>query len=255
MTVLTTTAKAGPYAGSGTTGPFTVPFRFLDASHLRVIRTQAGVDATLAIGTDYTVTGVGASSGSVTLTAPLAVGQQLTVLRSVPATQEADYVPGDAFPAESHEEALDKLTMLTQQNAEELGRALKLPPSVTGVSTQTPAPLANGVIGWNEAGTGLTNLDRSVLATLVAYGSATADVFTGNGSQTLFALTNDPGVISNLDVSINGITLVPGIDYSWVSGTALTFTAAPPAASTILVRYAQGVPVGQIGNQDYGFIA
>jgi hypothetical protein len=132
MTVLSTTAKAGPYAGAGTTGPFAVPFRFLENSHLRVIRTStAGVDTDLVLTTDYTVTGAGASSGSVTLVAALAVGEKLTVIRSVPATQEADYVPGDAFPAESHEEALDKLTMLTQQNAEELSRTVRVRASST----------------------------------------------------------------------------------------------------------------------------
>jgi hypothetical protein len=130
MTVLTATAKAGPYAGAGTTGPFTVPFRFLEAAHLRVIKTSvAGVDADLVLSTDYTVSGAGGSSGSVTLVAALAVGEKLTVVRNVPATQEADYVPGDAFPAESHEEALDKLTMLTQQNAEEISRSIRVPAS------------------------------------------------------------------------------------------------------------------------------
>jgi hypothetical protein len=132
MTVLTTIAKAGPYAGAGTTGPFTVPFRFLEASHLRVIRNVAGVDTVLTINTDYTVSGVGAASGSVTLIAALSVGQTLTVVRNVPATQEADYVAGDAFPAESHEVALDKLTMIAQQLAEEVGRSVKV--SVTSTT-------------------------------------------------------------------------------------------------------------------------
>jgi hypothetical protein len=61
----------------------------------------------------------------------LPVGQTLTVVRNVPATQDADYVVGDAFPAESHEEALDKLTMLSQQLQEEVSRSAKLPASNT----------------------------------------------------------------------------------------------------------------------------
>lgn len=149
MTVLTTTAKAGPYAGAGTTGPFTVPFRFLDASHLRVIKNVAGIESVLVLTTDYTVSGVGASSGSVTLTAALPVGQTLTVVRNVPATQDADYVPGDAFPAESHEEALDKLTMLVQQNVEELNRAAKLPASSTTDADALSAALLR--VDANEA--------------------------------------------------------------------------------------------------------
>jgi hypothetical protein len=149
MTVLTTTAKAGPYAGSGTTGPFTVPFRFLDASHLRVIRNVAGIETVLTLGTDYTVAGVGATSGSVTLVAALTSGQTLTVVRNVPATQDADYVAGDAFPAESHEEALDKLTMLTQQLQEEVARSAKLPASNTADADTLSAALLQ--VAGNEA--------------------------------------------------------------------------------------------------------
>jgi hypothetical protein len=255
MTVSSSSAKAGPYAGSGTTGPFSVPFRFLENSHLRVIRTTTGLDTDLTLTTDYTVSGAGAASGAVTLVTALAVGETLTIVRDVPATQEADYVANGPFPAESHEQALDKLTMLVQQNTEEIDRSLKLAPTVAGVSTAVPTPAAGRVIGWNNAGTGLTNVDPLLLSTLVAYGSANADVFTGDGVQTVFVLTNDPALIGNLDVSINGVTMVPGIDYTWVSGTTLTFTVAPPTASTVLVRYLQGVPIGQLGNQDYGFIA
>ena len=132
MTVATSTAKSGPYAGSGTTGPFTVGFRFLENAHIQVIRTSStGVDTTLALTTDYTVTGAGGASGSVTLVAALAVGQQLTIVRNVPFTQDADYVQNDAFPAESHERALDKLTMQTQQLLEAVNRAAKLPVTST----------------------------------------------------------------------------------------------------------------------------
>jgi len=159
MTVLTTIAKAGPYAGAGTTGPFTVPFRFLDAAHLRVIRNTAGVETVLALGTDYTVSGVGATSGTVTLVAPLPVGQTLTVVRNVPATQEADYVPGDSFPAESHEQALDKLTMITQQQQEQLGRAVIFPTTDESVSELPPADQRSlRVLGFDTNG-GLTTYD------------------------------------------------------------------------------------------------
>jgi hypothetical protein len=132
MTVSTSVYKAGPYAGSGTTGPFTVTFRFLANSHLRVIKTSTtGSETTLNLGVDYSVTGAGGASGTVTLTSPLLTGEKLTIVRNVPLTQETDYVFDDSFPAESHEQALDKLTMITQQLAEEVDRAVKVLPSST----------------------------------------------------------------------------------------------------------------------------
>ena len=144
MTVETTISKAGPYAGAGTVGPFPINFRFLEDSHLRAIKTDAsGVSSTISLNTDYSVTGAGtASGGTVMLTVPLPVGWKLTILRDVPATQEADYVENDPFPAESHERALDKLTMLVQQQGEAMGRALIVPPTDVAVSLELPSAAA-----------------------------------------------------------------------------------------------------------------
>lgn len=142
MTVSTTIAKSGPYAGAGTTGPFLVNFRFLQDNHLQVVKTNPdGIGADLSLTTDYTVSGAGNQTGSVTLTSPLDIGWSLTIIRSVPATQEADYVQNDAFPAESHERALDKLTMIAQQHFETLTRAVRAPIGDTAPSMFLPTVL------------------------------------------------------------------------------------------------------------------
>lgn len=256
MTVQTETSRSGPYAGSGTTGPFTVGFRFLDNTHLQVIRTSsAGVDSTLVITTDYSVSGAGGNSGTVTLVTALAVGERLTVIRDVPFTQLADYVDNDSFPAESHENALDLLTMQTQQNKETLDRSLTLPATVSGVSTELPSPESGSVIGWNAAGTELQNLSPQTIATIVAYGTAVGDLFSGTGAQTAFVLTQDPASINNLDVSIGGVAQRPGIDYSWSSGTTLTFTTAPVAGTNnVLVRYMQALAMGSGAASDIQYL-
>ena len=131
MTVTVSTSEAS-YAGNDVTVAFTVPFRFLDASHLAVMRKAAdGSSTTLTLNTDYTVAGVGNPTGTVTTTVAPATGTTLLILRDVPATQEKDYVEGDRFPAASHEDALDKLTMLYQQGDERNRRALTVPPGET----------------------------------------------------------------------------------------------------------------------------
>ena len=246
MTVQTETSRSGPYAGSGTTGPFTVGFRFLDNTHLQVIRTSsAGVDTTLVITTDYSVSGAGGSSGTVTLVSALASGETLTVIRGVPFTQLADYVDNDAFPAESHENALDLLTMQTQQNREVLDRSLTLPATTSGVSTELPVPEANKLIGWNETADALQNIDSGTLATIVAYGTASGDIFSGTGAQTVFTLGANPGALYNLDVSIGGVDQRPTLDYTWSDGTDLTFVTAPVAGTNnISVKYKQALPQG-----------
>lgn len=246
MTVQTETSRSGPYAGAGTTGPFTVGFRFLDNTHLQVIRTSAtGIDSTLVLTTDYSVSGAGGASGTVTLVTALAFGERLTVIRDVPFTQLADYINNDAFPAESHEDALDLLTMQTQQNREALDRSLTLPATVSGVSTELPAPSGAKVLGWNAAGTALENLDANTLASIIAYGTAVGDLFSGTGAETEFALSQNPASINNLDVSIGGVAQRPVLDYTWTSGTTLTFTTAPVAGTdNILVRYMQALAMG-----------
>lgn len=169
MTVSTSVNKSGPYAGAGSVGPFTVGFRFLAASHLQVIRTSTtGADATLVLTTDYSVAGVGSATGSVTLVAALAVGEKLTIVRDVPFTQEADYVDNDGFPAESHEDALDKLVMMAQQLKERIDAAITLAASSSGVSASLPAAEAGKLLGWDGSGTSLVNVTPAGGTTSVA---------------------------------------------------------------------------------------
>ncbi len=71
--------------------------------------------------------------GDVTFDVAPADGENVNIVRSVPQTQLVDYVPFDAFPAETHEGALDKLTMLAQDIQELLERSPVPPPdSVPG---------------------------------------------------------------------------------------------------------------------------
>jgi len=142
MTVTTDISSAGPYDGDGITSAFLVGFPFLDQTYLKVYEN----DTLLTLGVDYTVTGAGQQTGQVILTSPLAVGHTLTIIRDVPATQLTDYVQGDAFPAESHEKALDKLTMLLQQLNRSQGNALQYPES----DPQTGATIPNAVARKNK---------------------------------------------------------------------------------------------------------
>lgn len=252
MTVSTSTNKAGPFAGAGLPGPFPVSFRFLSASHLRVVKTStSGVDKVLAP-TEYSVTGAGAQNGgTLTLAVPLLSGEKLTIVRDVPLTQEADYVNNDPFPAESHELALDKLTMIAQQLAEALLRALLLPPSVTGVSSQLPSPSADKLIGWDSTGTALRNVDPTVLASIVAY--ANRRTLIANGGQSSYTLDADPGNASNTLVAVGGVVQTPGVDYT-VSGRILTPTPPWPAGTgNVAIVYGEALPIGVADAQNVLF--
>lgn len=117
------------YLGDGVTTLLPVPYYFLEQTHLLV--TQVNLDRSttvLTLGSDYSVAGEGnQAGGSITMFVAPATGIQIIIDRSVPATQQTDYVSNDPFPAESHERALDKLTMLIQQAIAGLSRALLRP--------------------------------------------------------------------------------------------------------------------------------
>lgn len=128
MTVSSSTAKVS-YSGNGTTQAFAVPFYFLANSQLLVVlRSSTGVETTQVLGTNYTVTGAGVlTGGTVTMTTAPASGSTLVITRNVPLTQETDLQPNDRLPAETLEQSIDKLTMITQQIDEATDRTLKAP--------------------------------------------------------------------------------------------------------------------------------
>lgn len=241
--------------GNDVTTAFTVPFRILADTHIRVLATAAGVTTEKALTTDYTVTR-GASTTTITFLVAPASGTTITFLRSVPATQETDYVRNDPFPAESHEAALDKLTMLFQQLDEvagENGRTIKIPPEVSGVSTVLPVPVASGLWGWDEAAGAPRYYTPAEIGTTLAFSNFIADTFTATPGQVDFTLTADPGAIGNLDVSIDGVTQVPSADYAY-TGTTLTFTAAMAGGEVVLARYGTALSSGVSDSSSITFL-
>lgn len=159
MTVSTTESRIG-YNGNGATTVFAFPYRFLVNTDLVVTLVRADTTQVVqTLNTDYTVTGAGDDAGgTVTMVVPPATGQQLVIVRDVPLTQETDYISGDPFPAETHERALDKLTMISQRLNNLISRSIRLSDADLLVSsTILPAPSPGSSLIWNLTGTGLVN--------------------------------------------------------------------------------------------------
>lgn len=128
MSVTSTTAAVS-HTGNGVADTFAFTFKVFADTDLYVTRYTIadGTLTALTLTTDYTVslTDNGDSGGEVTLVAgPLSSDYKIIIQRLLSYTQETDLVPNDPFSADSVEDALDKLTMLTQQLKEELDRAL-----------------------------------------------------------------------------------------------------------------------------------
>ena len=133
------------YVGDGSATEFAYTFPILDSTHIEVYRqlpTEIALDAKLVPAEEYTVEGAGVESGGkvVFKTAPSS-GTKLSILRNVPITQLYQYQELDSFPAESHENALAKLTMICQGLDEQLDRAIVVSPT----DTTTPDELRNDI--------------------------------------------------------------------------------------------------------------
>ena len=128
MTVQTS-SNVATGIGNGVTTVFPVGYKFNEESDLVVLRIDDATSAaeTLTLNSDYTVQGAGnEAGGSVTMSAPLAVGKTLTITRIVDILQLTDLRNQGKFFAEVHEDSFDKFIMIMQQLFQAVGDSLQL---------------------------------------------------------------------------------------------------------------------------------
>jgi hypothetical protein len=113
--------------------------------------------------TDFTVTGTPDSNGNypdgltVVASSLPPSGAVVSIERSVNLTQTADYTTSGKFPAETHEKALDKLTMIVQDLKRLITRSV-LVAATSGLSSLTlPTPSAGKALQWKDDLSGLEN--------------------------------------------------------------------------------------------------
>ena len=161
------------YQGDGIATSFSFPYNIYLATDVAVYETVTATNNTtqLTLNTNYTVTltAISGVTGAYTATinlaggsspaGALAVGTQLTILRSLPLTQLINISDYSATPAATWNQAFDRSTILVQQMQEQINRAILAPVNSTAPSGYTlPNPVANAYIGWDATGTFLTNL-------------------------------------------------------------------------------------------------
>jgi hypothetical protein len=221
MTVSTTTNRAS-YSGNGSTTAFAYGFKiFADADLTVIIRSSAGVETTKTLTTHYTVSGAGTDSGgNVTFTTGNvpASGETVVILRKLTLTQATDYVANDPFPAESHEDALDRLTMIAQQHDEAIGRALKVSQTnviATSEFTTSATDRANKLLSFDASG------DLTVTEGKVDTVTASVSAVSAGGSPTASATyTASSGALALAFGLVTGNTGATGNS----AGMQLTFS-------------------------------
>ena len=261
MTV-TTTTTTNTYTGDGTTTAFSFTFEILETTDIKVIvvTTATGVESVRSIGTgstNYAVTGTGnVNGGTVTfVTAPTA-SETVFLMRNMGFTQPTDYRTNDPFPAETHENALDRMALQIQQVSRRLDRALLRPESdTTSGALPHNIDLKGGVLKFNSS-SGVPEADSSLtdVATSSANGlmsssdkakldgieaSATTDQ---TASEILSAIKTVDGASSGLDADLlDGQQGSYYLDASNFSGLGTVATLNVGIGNNNIPKFTSGV--------------
>lgn len=219
MALSNTTVRA-VYNGNGSTTTFAIPFPIIETASTEVqvwLRDESALpvtDTLQTITTDYTLTGAGPDNVEMNV-APTA-NQKLLIRRILPLTQNVEYTGTNAFPADSHELALDRIVAQVQQVNERIDRCpTVLPSSPLTLPLSLPEPEADKFISWNSSGTALENK-----ASTSSTGGGT--IINSGGSSTDNAVPKWVGTagddIQNTGVIIDDSNNVSGIGNLSISG-------------------------------------
>lgn len=274
---LSSTTSRWIYSGNDATDTFSFNAKILAASDLVVTKRliSTGAETTLVLNTDYTVTGIGLNAGgSITLDDGALPSTYRIVIRRVrPLTQETDIRNQLEFYAEIHEDKFDELTMLHQQQQDQLDRSVALPETLTSddfdptLPVDLPdnascVPLTNASgDGWADAAdwpsaSSISGASASAAAAAASAVDAAASATSASDSETNAAASAAAAAASAASAAAaqsgtraapNDITAAGGITadasnvlhcYVQGSGGAVTVTANPQVSA--------GTNVGQM---------
>ena len=136
---ITTEESTVHYIGNGVTDIFSFAFKTFEVDDIIAgIDGVASTNILVVLNPDQDIS----PGGTVEfLDGPPAAQTDVFIGRVVPKTQETDYQEYDPFPAASHERALDKLTMLVQQQVNVFENSLRVPLSdPPDINKELPGP-------------------------------------------------------------------------------------------------------------------
>lgn len=173
--MLSSTTNRTQATGNDSTAVYNYGFRIRLAADLLVtVRNIAtNVESVLTLTTDYTVSGIGQATGSITLvnagqawmdgSGDLATGYIIVIRRVLALQQNTSIRNQSNYYASVHEDEFDTLTMMIQQLNDYIQRAVTLPETVLPTafnpvlpSINMAAPVPGSILQVNPAGTGFT---------------------------------------------------------------------------------------------------
>ena len=176
MAVQSDTSSISYTGNNSTSTSYAVPFVFLENAHLAATAkvTATGVETVVTL-TNHTGAG-DANGGTVRTAVAVPATSTLIIYRTVPATQTTTYQEGGDFPAASHERALDKLTMLGQQNKRADERSFRV---TEGSGAKNPVVAVPNTLLGLDVNNQPKALTLSEVKTYLALSGVTIDVDAG----------------------------------------------------------------------------
>jgi hypothetical protein len=169
---LSTTPDIEFFTGDGSNKVFSPGFVILLANTIEVY--LGGVLQTLT--THYAVSNITSSGFDVTFVTEPGASVGVAIRRTRNVDQQTDYIPNSAFGAQTHELALDKLTMLVQRLSTEMLRCVRAPiyedESAFGFADK--ADRADMLLGFDGSGDLEVTAKGAVTTTLNALGDVNA---------------------------------------------------------------------------------
>ena len=169
--------------------------------------------------------------GTITVAWP-STNSTITIYRETTDTQGSDYEDYNQFPAETVETDLDKRTMRSQEQQEDLARSLKVAITASTGST-LPTGEANTYLGWDATGTILENKTIATGGTILVKAGLSDAV--AKTSDTLYMTPYGTGHAMKTIGTINITTTATIADLNLTGGiaTALTVTTVNLSSGTI----------------------
>ena len=229
MTISTLIVK-NSFNGDGSTTQFAYTFPIHSTAEIKVIeRSATGVETIKTLGTDYSITDTG-NGGSVNFTTAPASGVEVVLIRDTNLTQEVDYIANDPFPAETHEGAIDKLTLLAQEQQEELDRSLKISRTSTisnSELTKSASERAGKVLTFDSSGELSLDISSVDVANVASIATEVANV--SSISAAVSAINSNSAnvnLVAGSISSVNTLGAISGLDTLAANNANITSLAA-----------------------------
>lgn len=216
--------KTLSYTSDGVQTDFPILWRFFDKDTVLAKVYRDGIlEKELSYGQDYSVTPTGETGGILTLSSPVDAGRVLAISRKEPYVQLLELLNSGKFDLAKLEEALDHIVMLSQQNRDDLGRGLQVPPG----SPLTPEEFILDLLKKYEEVISESSLIKTALGNFFC---SAITPFTTVAGQFEYEVGSDiplDPLLNNLFLVLGGVAQEPVTSFVIVDASHIRFTSDP----------------------------